>query len=82
MATVHVAYVKPTPVNAVGNVVNKSTASIGAVANASLVPIVQAGANAPNATGAQSIEDYLVAEYAAGFAIKFMDQTMIVTDGP
>lgn len=82
MATVHVAYVKPTPIDAVGNAIDKNTASIGEVAAASLQPIVQVGTNAPNATGSQDIETYLVAEYAAGFAIKYMDQNMIITDGP
>lgn len=77
---IHTAVIKPTLMDSNGNVVDKNTATQGQVLNASMEMIVQVDAtNAPNATGSQTIQEYLAAEDAAGFFFKHMDNVFIVT---
>lgn len=78
---IHLAYVKPSPVDPGGTVLDRNdpNTTIGQMMRASTVMIVLAGATAPNATGSQTIEQYLAAEDAAGFHLRHMDNHVIVT---
>jgi hypothetical protein len=78
---VHVAIVRLVNVDAVGNIVDKSTATIGEVMKAAGTAqrvFESESGSAPNAS-AQSVTQYLIDEDAAGFNLLHMDQTYIVT---
>lgn len=79
---VHIAYVRPTLIDANGVVVDKnnySTTIQQVYNNTSSEPRVQPGPNAPNAATYPTIEAYLVAEDLAGYSLQHMDNNMIVT---
>jgi hypothetical protein len=79
MAT-HIAYIRLMPVDATGAIINKNQSISTVSAQTDTKPIVLANATyAPNATGSQTIEEYITAEDGAGFRVVHMDNTMIVT---
>jgi hypothetical protein len=73
MATVHVATTIMKLITSTGAVIDKNSATIGERANSS--PEIRV-----DVTGFPTIPDYLRSEYAAGFALRHMDQTYIITD--
>jgi hypothetical protein len=73
MADVHVVTTTRVLVDPTGNVVDKTKASTSVVTKCSSEIRV-------DVAGFPTIEDYLAAEYAAGYAFKHMDQTYIITD--
>jgi len=91
MATVHIAHIALMQVdNETGNVFTKESAISNFTTNQQ--PIVTAPRTfatehrilvnttlAPNSTGNPTIDNYIVAEYAAGFTIVYMDQMTIIT---
>jgi hypothetical protein len=80
---IHIAYVRPTLINTnSGDVVDKndpSTPASAVYSDTESQPRVQPGANAPNGSLYPTIENYLLAEDAAGYTLRHMDNTMIVT---
>lgn len=80
---IHIAYIKQVLVDGVGNVINKNRATISDVASSSTrIVVVGDETYAPLANGTQTIEEYLFAEDAAGFELKHLSNTMIVTQEP
>lgn len=81
MADVHVVYVALRDVNSAGTVVSKdSGASISSILNSSKEHRIIPSSSVPNSSGNRTIESYLQAEYASGFKLVHIDQTMIITD--
>lgn len=77
---VHIAYIGMLNIDGAGNIVDKNTASIGAVAASSVEPRVLYDATyAPNAVNNPTVAEYLTLEDTAGFTIVAVTNTMIVT---
>lgn len=77
---VHIAYIGMVNIDAVGNVIDKSTATIAQVAASSAEPRVLYNATyAPNAANNPTVEEYLTLEDSAGYTIVAVTNTMIVT---
>lgn len=80
--TVHVAYLQLLPVDSIGNVIDKNspTTTVKRVlATSGTEPRVIVNAGIANTAGNPTIKAYLEAEAAAGFTLKHIDQTMIIT---
>ena len=75
MAQVHVATTVMVPIDSAGGVVDKKTATIAGMLKTSSEIRV-------NVAGHPTVADYLAHEYAAGFTLRHMDQTYIITDAP
>ena len=77
----HVVYVKPTNVDALGNVVLKDSPSttikqmMGTNTEMRIVPDI----SAPNSATSPSIQAYIYAEAALGYKVMYIDNTIIVT---
>lgn len=79
---IHVVYVRPISVDAVGNPIDKNDphTKISAVMRSTdMQPRVIPDINIPSSANYPTIHAYLIAEAAAGFVVKHMDNTMIVT---
>jgi len=75
---VHVVYVRPMQI-VDGQVINKESATINQMSNASMEMRVIADPDVPNSAGHPTIKDYLVAEDGSGFSVSHIDNTMIIT---
>ena len=81
--TIHIAYVKPTLVDASGNVIDKDdpATTIQQVANAAATEMrVVPDPQVPNTLGAPTIQAYLNLEDLAGFSVTNMTNTTITTE--
>lgn len=77
---VHVAYIGMININSLGNVVDRTTASIAEVAASSVQPrVIYDATYAPNAVNNPTVEEYLTLEDSAGFTIVAVTNTMIIT---
>ena len=76
---VHVAYIQLMPVDPMGNVLDKSTATIKGMMTANTEPRVIADPDIASSAGNPTVKSYIEAEAAAGFGVRHLDQTMIIT---
>lgn len=77
---VHIVRLRPIAVDATGAVIDKNKATIGQVARGgSTEPRVIPDLNIASSANYPTIEDYIIAEAAAGFVVRHIDQTMIIT---
>lgn len=76
--SVHVVYTRPMQV-VNGVVVNKESATIHQMANATMEMRVVPDSDVPNSANNPNIKDYVIAEDASGFNVVHMDNTIIVT---
>jgi hypothetical protein len=76
---VHTVYITPTPVLD-GTVINKNTATIAEVMRAETEMRILPDAGVPSSTGSPTIEAYITLENTAGFKVKQLLNTMIVTE--
>ena len=80
---IHTAYIGPVQVDTVGNIHDKSTASIGVVASTTQeMRVLYDATYAPNGINNPTIEAYLVLEDTAGFVLKAITTSIIVTQEP
>jgi len=77
--TVHVASIGLVPINAMGNRVNKNSATIGTVANTSTEPRIIPNNLIPNSVDYPNIENYIGLELSDGFTLIHIDNAVIVT---
>lgn len=76
---VHVAYVTPTPV-VNGTPIDKLTATIKEMMVADTEMRMVPDDDIPNTTDKPTVKDYIEAENAAGFSVKSVTNTMVVTE--
>jgi len=78
---IHVARISVFTVDANGNRLDKSRGdqSISAMTRTSNDVLVIPDSSIPNTAGYPTVKNYLVAEDAAGFKFKHMDQSFIIT---
>jgi hypothetical protein len=79
MATINTATLILVPVDAIGNVVNKNTATIGQMATTSSEIRVNPDTDLPNTIGYPTIAEYLNREAADGMLLAHLDQTYVIT---
>jgi hypothetical protein len=76
---IHVARIGLMPVNSVGTVVNKNTATIGEMTQCSSEERVIVDLLLPNTTANPTPKTYLELEAADGYVVYHLDQTYIIT---
>lgn len=67
------------PITAVGTVLDKNTATIKAMTQASSELRILEDSDLPNTSGFPTIEDYLTLEAAGNFVIYYLGQNFIIT---
>jgi len=77
----HVVYVRPTPVDATGNPFAKdqSATTIKKMMTANTEMRVVPDQAVPNSQASPDLKTYIMAEAAAGWVVRYMDNTMILT---
>jgi hypothetical protein len=82
MATpIHVARIALLPVNPLGAVLDKNTATIAQMTQASTEERVLVDADIPNSVGNPTPTEYLKLEAADDYTLRHIDQTYIITYG-
>jgi hypothetical protein len=76
---VHVARIGMVHVTPTGAVKTHANMTIGEAARSSSEIRVLPNPSIPNSVGYPTIEDYLTAEDTAGFSLRHLDQTFIIT---
>ena len=78
---VNVAYLQLSNVDPLGRVVNKNDprTTIADMLHTQLAYRIIPNSNIPNSVGGPSLDQYLAAEFANGFTVSHIDQSMIIT---
>lgn len=81
MAQVHVVRTAPFTVDSYNNRIDKNnpTTTINDLKNTHLEHLVIPDDSIPTSSGYPTIREYLEAEAAIGFTLRYMDQTFIIT---
>lgn len=75
---IHIVYIGRKPVKANGTVLDKNTATIADMTQASSENRILPASDVENSSGYPSIETFLKAEAAAGYKAAVINQTMII----
>ena len=76
---VHIVHVGLIPVNELGAVVNKMSATIQQMITSSSEHRVMESASVPNSAGNPTVDNYITAEADDGYVVYHLDQYTIVT---
>jgi len=76
---IHVAHIGRKQIDSLGGVVDKEEASIKQMLHTTGEDRVLEDDTIPSTAGNPTVKDYLIAEAAADYVLKYIDQNMIVT---
>ena len=76
---VHIVHVALKPVNSLGGVIHKESASIGEIGSSSTEPRVIPDSDIASSANWPSVDSYITAEAAIDFVVHYMDQNTIIT---